>query len=222
MKDLEGVHVLKSPALQSILIKLRDKSTPTTTFRQNLRYAGYLMTYEIVTRECSSKEIDVSTVLGPAKGLELDNRILQIIIMRAGEPLTEGGARLLDELDSNRTIGVVDAKRLEGDGRDMEIEVSSFKVPELGGDEVVIVYDPMVATASTLVKVFKMFKKNAGKLIVCSILSTEFGVRRLLKEFPGIRIYTLSVDPVLNEKGFIVPGLGDCGDRAFGEYQNDS
>ncbi|MHC1598132.1 MAG: uracil phosphoribosyltransferase [Candidatus Methanofastidiosia archaeon] len=222
MKD---VVVLKNPVLQGILNVLREKSTDSTDFRRNLRYAGYLMTYEIVGRECDTKNITVSTVFEDIKGEIIDERILQIIVMRAGLPFTEGGSRVLDEVKSKREIGVVDAKRIEKGGLDMEIEISSYKVPEIKENGIVIIYDPMVATASTIVEVINRLpnKERAKKIIVCSILSTPYGIMKLRENFgSSLHIYTLAIDngakDGLDENGYIVPGLGDCGDRAFGTY----
>ncbi|MFH1637257.1 MAG: uracil phosphoribosyltransferase [Candidatus Woesearchaeota archaeon] len=215
---MERVTVLESPVLQTLLKNLRDKGTSTTFFRQNLRRAGYLMTYEVVSKECTSTNTKVVTVLGTAPATIIDEKILQIMIMRAGAPFTEGGTKLLDELGSIRAIGVVDAKRLEAEGSlEMDIDIGSFKVPKINGDEVLIIYDPMLATGSTLVRVLKMLKKKPRKLIICSVVSTEFGLKRVLETCPDAHIYTLAIDPELDGRGFIVPGLGDCGDRAFGE-----
>ncbi|RZN47529.1 uracil phosphoribosyltransferase [archaeon] len=222
---MNDVIVLDNPILKSILSDLREKSTKSTDFRRSLRVAGNLMTYEIVGRECSTKERPVTTVFEEMKGETLRERILQIIVMRAGLPFTEGGSRLLDEVESQRDIGVVDARRIEKGGLDMEIEISSFKVPEVKDDSIVIIYDPMVATASTIVEVVSRLehKERAKKIIVCSILSTPYGIKKLREHFgKELQIYTLTIDTGANdgldENGYIVPGLGDCGDRAFGTY----
>ncbi|MHC1604953.1 MAG: uracil phosphoribosyltransferase [Candidatus Methanofastidiosia archaeon] len=222
MKD---VIILKNPILQSILNVLREKKTDSTDFRRNLRYAGYLMTYEIIGNECSTKNVLVSTVFEDLNGKTINERILQIIVMRAGMPFTEGGSRLLDEVKSKRETGVVDAKRIEKGGLDMDIEITSFKVPEIKEGSIVIIYDPMVATASTLLDVIDMLpnKEKAKRIIACSILSTPYGIKKLRKKFgKELRIYTLAIDTGgkdgLDERGYIIPGLGDCGDRAFGTY----
>lgn len=222
---MNDVITFTNPILQSILNELREQETDSTDFRRNLRNAGYLMTYEIIGRETSTKKIPVSTVFCDIDGETIKERILQIIVMRAGLPFTEGGSRLLDEVRTKRDIGVVDARRIENGGLDMDIEISSFKVPEIKDNSVVIVYDPMVATASTLVEVIERLpnKERAKKIIVCCILCTPYAVRELRKHFgKELSIYTLSVDTGatdgLDENGYIVPGLGDCGDRAFGTY----
>lgn len=214
------INVLKSPALQVILGVLRNKKTVTTDFRRNLRYAGYLMTHEIMMHECTMRSTAIMTPLTKAKGAELKEKILQVIVMRAGEPFADGGARLLDEINSVREIGVVDAHRVEKPGFKFEIVMGSFKVPKFDKNTIVVVYDPMLATASTLTEILKRLKKHGTpkKFIVCSIIAAEYGLNKLQKHFPDLIVYTLGVDKKLNSRGYIVPGLGDCGDRAFGTY----
>lgn len=219
--------ILKNPVLQECLNKLRDKSTISPDFRLNLRYAGYYMTYEIIGRECSTEEMELETMYAKAKGQMINENILQIMVMRAGEPLAEGGARLLDEIKAKRLMGVVDAKRVEGgDGRDFKIVISSFKVPKFDENTVVIIYDTMLATASTLNEIIRKIKTMGvcKKMIVCSVVGSAFGMEKIEKNFPDVQIYCLAIDSVgnsgLNEKGFIIPGLGDAGDKAFGSYSD--
>jgi len=108
------------------------------------------------------------------------------------------------------------------DGTDFRIDMGSFKVPDFKKEDIIIVYDPMLATASTLIKILRMIKDkgNCKKLIVCCIIASEYGIERLNTEMPDVIIYALGVDSDekkgLNKKGYIVPGLGDAGDRAFG------
>ncbi len=223
---LDNVVILDNVVLQTKLNWLRDKDTISTKFRMTLRNAGYLMTYEIISREAKKSKVKVKTVLGTATGITSKEEILQIMVMRAGEPFAEGGALLLDQIDFNRNIGVVDAKRIEGEDNnfDMDIDMGSFKIPEFGKNTMVIIYDPMLATASTMVNILKKLNQRgtAKKYIICSIIATPYGIEKLNKEFKNIKIYTLAVDKGkykgLNKKGYIVPGLGDCGDRAFGNY----
>lgn len=220
---MKGVIILDNPVLQEILNRLRDKETHTADFRKGVREAGYLMTYEIIGRECTREEVNIEACFEKAKGYRIKEPILQVIIMRAGAPLTEGGALLLDEIKAKRAIGVVDARRVEKEGsKDIDIEVGSFKVPLFDKDTILIVYDPMIATASTQLVILKKLKERGQckKIIICSILGSQVGIEKLRKEFPEINIYTLAVDSGankgLNDKSYIVPGLGDAGDRSFG------
>lgn len=220
-----NINILKNPILQNILSTLRDKNTNSNDFRQNIRHTGYLMTYEIIGKECTPERTILKTVFKRTEGVKVKESILQIMTLRAGEPLAEGGALLLDEIRSKRSIGVVDAKRMEAassKGTDFKIDLGSFKVPDFKKEDIIIVYDPMLATASTLIRILRLIKEKGEckKLIVCCIIAAEYGVERLNTEMPDVIIYTLGVDTNdnkgLNKKGFIVPGLGDAGDRAFG------
>ncbi|KYK26370.1 hypothetical protein AYK26_05250 [Euryarchaeota archaeon SM23-78] len=222
-----NVNILENPILQNILSTLRDKNTNSNDFRQNLRHAGYLMTYEIIGKECTPEKTNVKTFFKKTSGVKVKESILQIMTLRAGEPLAEGGALLLDEIRSRRSIGVVDAKRVEeaqssGLEMDFKIDLGSFKVPDFKKEDIIIVYDPMLATASTLIRILRMIKEKGEfkKLIVCCVIASEYGIERLNTEMPDVIIYALGVDSDnkkgLNKKGYIVPGLGDAGDRAFG------
>lgn len=220
---MKHITILDSLVLQEILNTLRNKSVHTADFRMGIRKAGYLMTYEIVGRECSKEEIIVETCFAKTKGFKIKEPILQVIIMRAGEPLTEGGALLLDEIKAKRAIGVIDARRVEKeDSNDVAIEMSSFKVPSFSKDSILIVYDPMIATASTQIAALKRLMKmgECKKIIICSIIASKEGIEKLRKAFPDISVYTLAIDDGatngLNDKNYIVPGLGDAGDRSFG------
>ena len=219
---MPSAEILKNPALQEILAKLRDKNTGTNYFRMLLRRAGYFCTYEVLARDAGISKSNVDTPLGSAPATRVTGHILQVAVMRAGEPFCEGGASLLDELGLSRSIGFVDAKRLEGKGNSesFEIEMGSFKVPKFDSNATIIIYDPMLATASTAIKIVDKISRmgKPKSMVFCSIVSSEYGVKRLSSAFPSLKIYTLATDPRLNEKGYIVPGLGDAGDRAFGSY----
>jgi len=222
-------QVLKHPVLQEILAVLRDKQTSSPQFRSALRRAGYHQTYEIIGRECSLETTRVKTVFRRTEGYRIREKMLQIMVMRAGQPYAEGGAVLLDELEMKRAVGVIDARREEQEHSikfDFSIDLGSIKVPKFDRNTIVIIYDPMLASGSTLKKILERIKSRGRpkRIIICSIISAKYGIHELLKSHPDVRIYTLAVDDAagtrggLNDEGFIVPGLGDAGDRAFGEY----
>ncbi len=226
------LKIVENPVLQHLLLKLRDKNTSTSDFRRLLRIAGYFLTYEILNQELKILlNIEVETPLNvKAKGYNIEAKILQEIIMRAGQPFAEGGSQLLDSLNIYRQIGVIDAKRVEnsGKGLDFEIEISSFKTPNPKDFDLIIIYDPMLATGNTLEKSIKLIKNSCDKelnIIACTLIAAPYGVEKIQRL---AKIYTLALDKGvesietfkgLNSKGFIVPGLGDCGDRAFGKYE---
>jgi len=220
------VNILNNNVLKNSLSVLRDKNTSPSLFREYIRLAGYLSTYEILGKELNLEKKPIETPITETEGFFFNQRILQIVIMRAGLPFAEGGGVLLDQLEIKRDIGVVDAQRIEENvnGLDFEIEISSFKVPN-PKDSYTIIYDPMLATGATMIEVLRRIesKEKPLRIIVNSIISASFGVDNINKFFPEVSIYTLSLDrggtyKGLNKRGYIVPGLGDCGDRAFGTY----
>ncbi|HDI82501.1 MAG TPA: uracil phosphoribosyltransferase [candidate division WOR-3 bacterium] len=220
------VIIPENNLIKIILGHLRNKETPSPDFREFLRLSGMLTTYEILGREFQMNMEQIETPLKKTSVKIFTGEILQVIIMRAGLPFADGGSVLLDKLSFKRTIGIVDARRVEENahGLDFPIEITSFKVPSPDG-KYVIIYDPMLATGATLISVIERLKRmgNPRKIIVNSVISAPYGIKKIEERFPEVIIYTMAMDEEgefsgLNDKGYIVPGLGDCGDRAFGEY----
>ncbi len=212
--------VVSHPYAEHLLTILRDKSTGLRVFRETMRRMGLLLAMEI-SREIPSRNVYVETPLGvKAEGRLLDTgRVVVVAVLRAALPLVEG---MLEVFEDAR-LGLVAARRVEEKGmrpdRTFEIELNYTGIPRLGREDVLVVADPMLATGSTLVEaVGKIVSRSGepGKLVFATVISTRIAVDRLRSRFPDAVIYTVSVDPELNEKGYIVPGLGDAGDRAFG------
>ncbi|MEM2637480.1 MAG: uracil phosphoribosyltransferase [Candidatus Korarchaeota archaeon] len=219
------VYILENSVIQSLFTKLRDKRTPTNMFWQLLKKLGYLMSFEVFHRENLSEKVEVETVFKRTSGIAFNKKILIVEILRAAVPFASGAIDLADDLGMPRVVGVVDAKRIENsstDGKKFDIEMRTFKVPHTTPDVPVIIYDPMLATASTMIETVRRIKSQNGsnRIIAVSVVAAEYGVEKLLSEFPDINLYVLAVDREedrgLNKIGYIVPGLGDCGDRAFG------
>ena len=220
------VIIPENNLIKIILGHLRNKETPSPDFREFLRLSGMLTTYEILGKEFQMDMEQIETPLKKTYVKTFTGEILQVIIMRAGLPFADGGSVLLDKLNLKRTIGIVDARRVEENahGLDFPIEITSFKVPSPDG-KYVIIYDPMLATGATLISVIERLKRmgNPRKIMVNSVISAPYGIEKIEERFPEVIIYTMAMDEEgefsgLNDKGYIVPGLGDCGDRAFGEY----
>lgn len=218
---LERIRVVNHPYAQAVLTKLRDRRTGQIDFRKGLVRLGRVLGLELV-KEFEIKEITVETPLGPAKGVAIpgmDNVVI-ITILRAAMPLTEG---LIKVFPAARQ-GVVSARRVEekgmGPGYEFEIEITYVKIPEIKHEDTVIIADPMLATGSTMVSIMDEVLKRgrAKKYFIVSVISTPVGIAKVLKKFRDIdlKIYTVAIDEVINEMGYIVPGLGDAGDRAFG------
>ncbi len=215
-----NVVVLDNPYLKTLLCKLRDRETPMPEFRRILERVGEFVAYEIC-RELPTTKKTVKTPLDTecvCDVLDYDANVLIVSVLRASIPFVNGMLKVIDYAE----VGFVAAKRVEegnvGPDYAMKVEIPYIKLPNKLSGYYVIIADPMFATGSTMLEVISKVKERGEpkKVIIASVIATEVGVRRVLERYPDVRIYTLAVDPKLNQKGFIVPGLGDAGDRAFG------
>ncbi len=214
-----ALDVLNRPLARSILTKLRSKDTNQINFRKNMVRLGRLIGYEIADN-LEHVEIEVETPLSIARGIaikDLDNVVI-INVLRAATPLVEG---LLKAFPAARQ-GVVVARRREGtfnrETGGIGVDIYYSKIPDIGPEDVVIIADPMLATGSTVLKVLELIQSR-GKpksIIIVSVMASRYGVNRVLESGYPINVYTVEIDEELNEMGYIVPGLGDAGDRAFG------
>jgi len=215
------VKVVSGNYALSILTKLRDKRTGQIEFRKGLVRLGRVLGLAIYN-DMSAKKVTVETPLGTAEGVEVPDaeNVVIITVLRAAMPLTEG----LVKIFPSARQGVVSARRVEEKGMKpgyvFEIELTYVRIPEIKPEDTVIIADPMLATGSTIVAVLKEVLKRgkAKKYIIASVIATPVGIEKILKNYPdlNITIYTVGIDREINDKGYIVPGLGDAGDRAFG------
>jgi uracil phosphoribosyltransferase len=214
----DRVKIIDHPLAKVILTQLRDKNTKQIGFRKGLVKLGRLIGYELI-KTMKLEEFEVETPLGmKAKGFRIPDldHIIIINVLRAATPLVEG---LLKALPDARQ-GIVAIKRIEEKPGIENITVQKFyvKIPTINNNDIVIVADPMLATGSTISAVISEIL-NVGipkRLVVVSIISTEYGINKILKTYPQVEIVTVAIDPGLNDYGYILPGLGDAGDRAFG------
>jgi len=207
---MQGVTLVDHPLVQHKLTLMRDKTTSTAGFRQLLREIALLLTYE-VTRDLKLTTKSIETPLARMDAPVLEGKKLVFAsILRAGNGLLEG---MLDLVPAARVahIGIYrDPKTLE------PIEYY-FKAPEDLADRVVIVVDPMLATANSASAAIQKLKERGARDIrfVCLLAAPE-GIERFQRAQPGIPIFTAAIDDYLNDHGYIVPGLGDAGDRLYG------
>jgi uracil phosphoribosyltransferase len=208
--------VVDHPLVTHKLTALRDIATDTATFRSLTAELVALLAYE-ATREMRVQPVSVTTPVGVASGVKLARPVPLIVpVLRAGIGMLEGMTRLLPMAD----VGFV------GMVRDEESLVASTYADRLPADLTgrdTFVLDPMLATGGTLATVIAMLAdRGAASLTAICLLAAPEGMQHLEEVFPGdgtpaIRVVTASVDDHLNEKGYIVPGLGDAGDRLFGQ-----
>ena len=206
----EHLKVVSHPLVQHKLSLMRDKSTPTAVFRQLLREISQLLAYE-VTYELPMTTRSIETPLQEMEAPVLSGRKLALIsILRAGNGLLDG---MLELIPSAR-VGFVGLYR---DEKTLLPVQYYFKVPDQLEKRLSIVVDPMLATGNSSAAAVDMVKKAGAKDIrfLCLLAAPE-GVARMKEAHPDVPIVTAAVDERLNEVGYILPGLGDAGDRMFG------
>lgn len=200
-----------------IITQIRDKKIQKnrSRFRKNLERLGEIIAYEISKKLPSSKKI-IETPLAKAKCKVLSEQPILATILRAGIPMHIGLLNYFEDADS---IFVSAYRKHDKDGR-IDIVLDYAAGPPVR-DRILIISDPMLATGSSLVVVLnKLFEKGKGKPsqihIVCAIASKQ-GIRNVQKHFPTATIWAAAIDDKLNDKAYIVPGLGDAGDLAYGK-----
>ena len=206
----EHLTVVDHPLVQHKLSIMRDKGTPKVLFRQLLREIAQLLAYE-VTRELPMTTGRVETPMQPMDAPTLAGKKLALIsILRAGNGLLDG---VLDLIPSAR-VGFVGLYR---DEETLQPVQYYFKVPDALDQRLVIAVDPMLATGNSSVAAIDLLKEaGATNILFLCLLAAPEGVARMKEAHPDVCIVTASVDEKLNEIGYIIPGLGDAGDRMFG------
>jgi uracil phosphoribosyltransferase len=202
--------IVDHPLVQHKLTLMREKSTSTASFRQLLREISQFLAYE-ATRGIALTHKEIETPLITMNAPTVDGKKLALIsILRAGNGLLDGVLELVPQA----RVGFVGLYR---DEETLEPVKYYFKVPQALNDRMTIVVDPMLATGNSSVAAIDMIKEAGAKniLFMCLLAAPE-GVARMKQAHPDVPIVTAAVDDHLNEKGYIVPGLGDAGDRMFG------
>ena len=210
MSDTPHLTVVNHPLVQHKLTLMREKSTSTAVFRQLLREISQFLAYE-VTRNLEMETKRIETPMEEMDAPTLAGRKLALIsILRAGNGLLDG---MLELIPSAR-VGFVGLYRDEETLKPVQYY---FKVPEHMDERMVIAVDPMLATGNSSVAAIDLLKESGAKNIrfLCLLAAPE-GVARMKEAHPDVPIVTASVDSHLNSHGYIVPGLGDAGDRMFG------
>jgi len=207
---LDHLNVVKHPLIQHKLTLMREKTTPTAVFRQLLREISQLLAFEI-TRELPMTMRTIQTPICEMQAPVLDGRKLALVsILRAGNGLLDG---ILELIPSAR-VGFVGLYRDEETLKPVQYY---FKVPTELQDRMVIAVDPMLATGNSSAAAIDLLKEaGATNIRFLCLLAAPEGVARMKEAHPDVPIVTAALDERLNEKGYIVPGLGDAGDRMFG------
>lgn len=210
---MKKVVLIDNPLAKHYLTILRDKSTPPRIFREYMRRVGFIMGYE-VSKLLKWRVTNVETPLAEASGLEPEGKLLIIGVLGASIPLINGMWEALPWAG----LGLIAAKRIESEGG-VDVNVFYERIPDDLSNYTVIVADPMLATGSTmLVALDKIYSRGCRDAVVAVVIASRRGVE-LLHEKTDVTVVALAIDPELNDKFFIVPGLGDAGDRSL-NYDN--
>lgn len=203
------LKVLNHPLITHKLTQMRKITTGTKDFREQLDEIAGLMAYEI-SRDLPLHDVDIVTPVAPTKAQELAKEVVLVPILRAGLGMVDGIRGLIP----TAKVGHIGLYR---DEQTLEPHEYFAKFPSNLPDAVVMVLDPMLATGGSASAAITMLKRRHASAIklVCLVGAPE-GVARITKDHPDVDIYLAALDEKLNDHGYIVPGLGDAGDRIFG------
>jgi uracil phosphoribosyltransferase len=202
--------------LNKFISEIRDVEIQKDSmrFRRNIERIGEIMSYEL-SKNLHYKTSDVTTPLGIKKIDKFENNIVLCSILRAGLPLHQGLLNYFDDAEN----AFISAYRKHTTETEFEIVVEYFASPSLD-DKILILADPMLATGQSLISVFEGLKNHGvpKEIHIVSVIGSQIGIDNIKNNFPNnVHLWIATVDEKLNEKGYIIPGLGDAGDLAFGK-----
>jgi uracil phosphoribosyltransferase len=210
-KDMKksALRVIDHPLAQDKLTQLRDKNTSPEHFRRLVMELSQLLTYE-ATRDLNTKSVKVETPLAKTTGLRVSDPVTFVPIMRAGLAMLEGALRVMP----NAGVGHIGIYRDKFVKNTVEYY---FRLPKTVEKHRIFVFDPMLATGDTMVAALSRLKEyKVGRISLLTILVSKDGYERVIKEHPNVEVFTLSFEQVLDKNGYILPGVGDAGDRIYG------
>jgi uracil phosphoribosyltransferase len=206
---VKGITVIAHPLVQHNLTRLRDERTQPQEFRRALREIAALMVHE-ATRSFAVKKISVKTPMGRTEGCELKREVVLVPILRSGLGMLDA----ILELIPHARVGFIGLKREE-----KTLEATSYhkSLPDNLRDFEILLIDPMLATGGSTVAAVELLRERGAKhLRMVNLIAAPEGIEHVQKNCGVFPIFTAAVDRCLNNKGYIVPGLGDAGDRLFG------
>lgn len=204
-----NLHVVDGPLSRHKLAVLRDEETPTPEFRQAMKELALIMVAE-ATRTMPTRTARIRTPLTETEVEEISGPVCLVPVLRAGLGMLDGALALLPKA----TVGFMGLFRDEETAEPVEYYVN---LPRNLADYLVLVLDPMLATGGSLSATLRKLKEEGAAWISClHVVAAVPGVERVTREHPDVNFYAAAVDPELNDAAFIVPGLGDAGDRLYG------
>ncbi|OIO05054.1 MAG: uracil phosphoribosyltransferase [Elusimicrobia bacterium CG_4_10_14_0_2_um_filter_56_8] len=206
---MKNVHVSKHPIVMDKIARLRDKKTSVTDFRRLMGEVSMFLSHDALLH-AKVRGARVRTPVGSAKVMKLSHDLVFVAVLRAGLGMMDGLLKMYPEAKQAH-IGIY------RDEETLKPVKYYARLPEDVSDSLVVIADPMLATGGSAVEAVEIMKSRGAKNIcfICMIAARE-GLRRLSSAHPDMPIYAGTVDEKLNSKGYIVPGLGDAGDRMFG------
>jgi uracil phosphoribosyltransferase len=206
---VKGVTVIAHPLVQHNLAQLRDTRTRPQEFRRLLGEIASLMIYE-ATRDFAVKKVSVQTPLARAEGFQLEREVVVVPVLRAGLGMLDSILQLIP----HARVGFIGLKREE---TTLQAQFYHKSFPKNLADVEVILIDPMLATGGSAVAALDLLAEQGGRNVrLVNLVAAPQGIRAVRREYARVPIFTAAIDKTLNERGFIVPGLGDAGDRLFG------
>ncbi len=209
MQSFPNAYVLSHPVIQQKLVRVRDRQNGPEDFRRGLSEIAALLVYEAL-RDCPVEPVDVETPLGPAVGAEPASPITIVPILRSGLAMVDGVLSLIPQA----RVGHLGVYR---DETSMEPVVYYNRLPPDTAATDVLVLDAMVATGGSATAAVSALKHvGASRIRMVCVAAAPEGLRRLGDAHPDVRVYTAAVDLKVDRNGYILPGLGDAGERLFG------
>jgi uracil phosphoribosyltransferase len=207
--DVKNLHVVDGPLSRNKLAVLRDERSRTPDFRQAMKELALIMVAE-ATGNMPTRQVQIRTPLTETEVEEISGPVCLVPVLRAGLGMLDGALALLP----TATVGFMGLQRDEETAQPVEYYVN---LPSNLDEYLVLVLDPMLATGGSLSATIDKLKEEGATWISClHAVAAVPGVERVTKEHPDVTFYAAAVDPELDERSFIVPGLGDAGDRLYG------
>jgi uracil phosphoribosyltransferase len=208
---MNNFTLIDNPLVKRDVTILRNKETDSGAFRAALNRVSYALSIEIA-KTLEVVEIEVQTPLEVTKGFKLKKQVVFVPVLRAGLSMVDAFLKMIPEAK----VGHIGLQRDEVTLQPIDYY---YKTPKNLDESITIVLDPMLATGGSAVASFNSLKsKGAGKCVLACLIAAPEGIKKMEAEHPDIPIFSASLDRQLNEVGYILPGLGDAGDRTFGTF----
>ncbi len=206
---MKNFTVIDHPVVQHKIGKLRNKNSGTSEFRSLIKEITRLLAYE-ATRDLDLVDEKIETPLAPATVKKITDRPILVSIMRAGNGMLDP----LLQMFPNSLAGPIGIYRDKFINNTVEYY---FRLPEDAKDKKIILVDPLLATGDTMIAALDRLKQyNVGPITIITLIAYDKGAERVLNFHPDVKIYTAACEKEINEKGYLIPGVGDAGDRLFG------